>query len=55
MELLIIKNNKKVLIKNEEIMMPEDIANMTFADYDDFLLKRRKLMENKIKEYYYSL
>ena len=45
-----------LLKKNfNENCIPEDIANMTFADYDDFLLKRRKLMAKKIKEYYYSL
>jgi hypothetical protein len=45
-----------LLCKNfEENCIPKEIANMTFADYDRFLLLRRKLMAKKIKEYYYSL
>jgi len=35
--------------------IPHSIINMTEADYDEFLLKRRKLMASKIKKYYYSL
>lgn len=35
--------------------IPEDIIDMTVADYDDFLLERRKLMAAKIKAYYQSI
>lgn len=35
--------------------IPEDIFNMDYTCYSEFLLKRRKLMANKIKEYYESL
>lgn len=35
--------------------IPHSIINMTEADYDEFLLNRRKLMASKIKKYYYSL
>jgi hypothetical protein len=38
-----------------ENCIPKEILNMTFADYDRFLLLRRELMAKKIKEYYYSL
>jgi hypothetical protein len=32
--------------------VPEEIMNI--EDYQDFLVKRRKLMAQKIKEYYFS-
>jgi len=32
--------------------IPDGIENMTIEDYDDFLIKRRKLMAKKIKEYF---
>jgi hypothetical protein len=35
--------------------IPEDIFKMDIDDYDDFLIKRRRLMAKKIKDYYYSL
>lgn len=35
--------------------IPKDVINMDLADYDDFLEARRKLMAEKIKNYYYSL
>jgi hypothetical protein len=35
--------------------IPENIAEMDMADYEVFLTERRKLMANKIKDYYYSL
>lgn len=35
--------------------IPEGIQNMDADDYTDFLSERRKLMAQKIKEYYYSL
>ena len=35
--------------------IPAEIASMEFSHFDDFLLKRRKLMANKIRHYYHSL
>ena len=35
-----------------ENCIPIEVLQMTFADYEEFLLKRRKLMAKKIKEYY---
>ncbi|MPM05614.1 hypothetical protein SDC9_51904 [bioreactor metagenome] len=35
--------------------IPENIISMVAADYEEFLLERRKLMAKKIKGYYYSL
>ncbi len=35
--------------------IPSDIVHMGFANFDEFLLKRRKLMAVKIRDYYYSL
>ena len=35
--------------------IPESIKAMTVECYNDFLLERRKLMAQKIKEYYFSL
>jgi hypothetical protein len=39
----------------KENCLPNDIIRMTADDYETFLLERRKLMANKIREYYYSL
>lgn len=38
-----------------ENAIPPEIVNMTVADYDDFLYKRRRLMARMIEEYYKSL
>jgi hypothetical protein len=35
--------------------IPESIMEMEFENYDSFLSERRKLMTEKIKEYYFSL
>lgn len=35
--------------------VPEEIMTMTIDNYNDFLVMRRKLMAQKIKEYYFSL
>ncbi len=35
--------------------VPVEIMQMSFDDYPDFLVQRRKLMANKIKDYYFSL
>lgn len=45
-----------VVKKNlENNCIPESIIQMTFKDYENFLIERRKLMAAKIKEYYYKL
>jgi len=38
-----------------ENCIPEQIVDMDYSDYPDFLIARRKLMATKIKDYYYSL
>ena len=49
-------NNSEDLDKNmEENCIPESFKYMTINDYDEFLKERRKLMANKIKQYYESL
>jgi hypothetical protein len=35
--------------------IPADIVNMEFDNFDEFLLKRRKLMASKIRDYYHTL
>jgi len=35
--------------------IPQDVVNMTHADYEEFLLARRKLMAAKIKAYYQAI
>lgn len=40
------------LMQNE---LPENLGNMSFEDYNDFLVNRRRLMANKIKKYYFNL
>ena len=39
----------------EENAIPSEIVNMTVADYDEFLIKRRLLMAKLVEEYYKSL
>ena len=39
----------------KENCIPEEVFEMTAADYDDFLQKRRKLMAKMIEEYYKGL
>ena len=49
-------NNIEDLHKNmEENCIPESLIYMTINDYEEFLKERRKLMANKIKQYYESL
>lgn len=48
--------NRETLLKNlTENSIPATIIDMEHTDYDNFLNERRKLMANKIKEYYYNL
>ena len=49
-------SNEEDLRKNlEENAIPINLLGMNFENYQDFLNKRRVLMANKIKEFYYSL
>lgn len=59
-----INNNKLVsgLSSEKEVIdnlkmncIPVEIMEMTISDYQDFLSLRRKLMANKMKEYYFAL
>ncbi len=48
--------DEKALMKNLKMnSIPEEIFDMTIEDYDEFLLKRRELMAEKIRKYYESL
>ena len=48
--------NEEELYKNLEMnCIPKNIFNMQASDYDEFLLERRKMMAEKIKNYYYSI
>jgi len=38
-----------------ENCIPEAVADMDYHHYEDFLVERRQLMAQKIKDYYYSL
>ena len=35
--------------------IPKEIINMKIDKYEDFLTSRRRLMADKMKEYYFSL
>ena len=49
-------SNMENLRKNlKENAIPEEFKEMNFENYQEFLAKRRILMANLIKEYYYSL
>ncbi len=49
-------DDKAVLKSNlRQNCLPQGFENMTIADYPSFLVERRKLMANKIKDYYRSL
>ena len=48
--------DKEILKDNlRQNCVPEGFENMDITDYSEFLAKRRKLMANKIREYYESL
>lgn len=49
-------SNREALSENlSENAIPEGIVNMTVADYNDFLVERRKLMARQIEWYYKAL
>lgn len=50
-----IANPDELLTNLKQHCIPEDIMQMEVANYQDFLVERRKLMAQKIKSYYFSL
>ncbi len=48
--------NREDLLENLcQNCIPESVVSMDYTQYEEFLLERRKLMAQKIKEYYQSL
>lgn len=48
--------SEEALMENLKMnCIPEDIFHMDIEDYDNFLMERRRLISEKIKDYYYSL
>lgn len=59
-----IENNRQVsgisteqeLLDNLKVnCVPTELMEMTIDDYQDFLALRRKLMANKMRDYYFGL
>ncbi|MDP8078486.1 GmrSD restriction endonuclease domain-containing protein [Phocoenobacter skyensis] len=50
-----VSTEKELLENLKTNCIPHEIREMTAENFNDFLIKRRKLMANKIKEYYFSL
>lgn len=50
-----IKDHDELMQNLEQNCIPANICEMTFADYDTFLKKRREMMAKKIHEYYNNL
>lgn len=49
-------SSREDLYKNlQENAIPSEVVNLTVENYQEFLAKRRIMMAEKIKEYYYSL
>ncbi len=55
MQIGTIKNETDFYSNLEVNCIPQDVVNLTYADYEEFLLSRRKLMAAKIKKYYWSI
>lgn len=51
----IIKTIEKLKENLQDNCIPENIYEMDYRDYGEFIEKRIKMMSNKIKEYYESL
>jgi hypothetical protein len=51
----LINNIDKFYANLETNCVPTETVDMDYTSYDEFLEKRRKMMANKIKKYYYSL
>lgn len=50
-----LSNEQELLDNLKASCIPAEIITMGIDDYNDFLVARRKLMAQKIKEYYFSL
>jgi hypothetical protein len=50
-----IANHQELLENLKANCVPTEIIEMGIEDYQEFLVMRRKLMSQKIKEYYFSL
>ncbi|SEA94904.1 Protein of unknown function DUF262 [Flavobacterium gillisiae] len=50
-----ISNHTELFENLKSNCIPESIMNMEIEDYQDFLIQRRKLMAQKIKNYYFTL
>jgi hypothetical protein len=50
-----IASEQELLDNLQANCVPIEIMHMSIDDYNDFLIKRRKLMATKIKEFYFSL
>ena len=50
-----LKTEEALLDNLAQNCIPNEVKNMTFKDYDTFLVERRKLMAAKIKSYYEKL
>ena len=48
--------DKQILMENlQQNCIPEDFASMDISNYQDFLVERRKLIAEKIHNYYIGL
>ena len=50
-----ISTEQELLVNLKQNCVPKEIMEMTIDDYQDFLKQRRKLMANKMRNYYYGL
>ncbi len=50
-----LSNHDELLANLKANCVPVEIMTMSIDDYPEFLVLRRKLMAQKIKEYYFSL
>nr|WP_315161128.1 DUF262 domain-containing protein [uncultured Flavobacterium sp.] len=50
-----ISNHYELIENLKSNCVPESIMNMEIGDYQEFLIQRRKLMAQKIKNYYFTL
>lgn len=50
-----LSSQQELLDNLKACCVPESIMTMGIEDYNDFLIERRKLMAQKIKDYYFSL
>ena len=50
-----ISSHQELLENLQANCVPSEIMEMSFDDYSEFLILRRKLMAAKMKDYYFSL